>query len=62
MAAIFKMAENWFFDHNSVSCEYYCGLFSDLRLHFNWTYFIEEKFLSDSRWRLMSTFFRSVDF
>jgi hypothetical protein len=30
IAMIFKMEENWFFDHNSVSFEHFCVLFFDL--------------------------------
>jgi hypothetical protein len=44
MAAIFKMAENWFIDHNSVSFEHFCVLSFDLSLYFSRTYIIEEKF------------------
>jgi hypothetical protein len=42
MAAIFKKAENWFFDHNSVSFEHFCVLFFDLSLYFSRIFFIEE--------------------
>jgi hypothetical protein len=45
MAAILKMAEKRFSDHNSVSFEHFCILFLNLSLYFNRTYFLEEKFL-----------------
>jgi hypothetical protein len=48
MATIFKMAENWFFDHNSVSFKHFCVLFYDLSLYFSQTY-TGEMILSDSR-------------
>jgi hypothetical protein len=45
MAVIFKMAENWFFGHNSVSSEHFGVLFFVLSLYFSRrTYFTEEKF------------------
>jgi hypothetical protein len=49
MAVIFKMAENWFFDHNSVSFEPFCVLFYSLSLFFSRAYFIEEKFYVRSK-------------
>jgi hypothetical protein len=44
MAVIVKMAENWFFDHDSVSFIHICILFYDLSLYFSRIYF-EQKFI-----------------
>jgi hypothetical protein len=45
MAVIFKMAENWIFDNNSVSFEHFCVLFFDL----SFKKIIKEKFFVRSK-------------
>jgi hypothetical protein len=52
MAAIFKIAYKWFFDHNSVSFVNFCVLFFVLDLHLIEYISSNKKILSDLRWRV----------
>jgi hypothetical protein len=60
MATIFKMAENWFFDHNSVNFEHFCVLFYDSLNHGTELCILvghisqKKSFLSDLRSHLIS--------
>jgi hypothetical protein len=68
MAVIFKMGENWFFDHNSVSFELFCVLFCVFGLigHISYNNFFVTfwcpRWRSKLKWELwdMTTFLHSV--